>query len=144
MRDLASTAPTIAQREVSALVVPASGDQHRFGASIVNEFLRLAGWRVVEPVQLSRADLLDLVAEQHLDLLGLSVGSDACLATVGEDIRRLRKASANPNMGVLIGGPSIAGDSRKARLVGADATARDAASTLPVAERTLRLLNQRN
>ena len=58
------------------MLVPVPGSQHTLGILMVAEFFRKAGWRVWgEP--LARAeDMIAAVAQQHFDVLGLSVGSE--------------------------------------------------------------------
>jgi len=117
-----------------ALLVPAPGSQHTFGVVIVAEFFRRAGWEVQGEPNASAASVTTNVGSRWFDLLGLSVGSECQVEGVASAILTLRKASLNPAMVVMVGGPVVALITDFVARVGADATAPDAASAVIQAE----------
>lgn len=120
------------------LLVPAPGEQHTFGLSIVAEFFRRAGWEVVGDSEVRAADPAALVRSEWFDLIGISVGSDARLDWLASGIAAVRNASCNRAIGVLVGGPSFTADPARAREVGADATASDGRQAPVMAEHLLK------
>jgi methanogenic corrinoid protein MtbC1 len=104
-------------------VVP--GEQHRVGIAIVEELLRRDGCEVVAAGSSASDDLIENVGAATYDAVALSVSCDSRLGTLPGFIKTLRRASQNPHLHVLVGGPAIAGDFEVARKIGADATALD-------------------
>lgn len=121
-----------------ALLLAAPGSQHTFGVRMVGEFFRRAGWLVDADPMLSIEAALGQVAEQHFELIGLSVGSECHLQAVTSAILALRQASLNPAVVVMVGGPIACLQPNVVELVGADATAPDAASAVALAERLVK------
>lgn len=107
------------------LLSPAPGEQHTFGIFMVSEFFLRAGWDVWGAPISSAADLLRLVREQWFDLIGLSSGSRKGVGQLASTIAAIRKASRNPRIAVMVGGPIFLADPQLVGAVGADATARD-------------------
>lgn len=122
-----------------ALLVPAPGSQHTFGIVIVAEFFRRAGWEVQGEPNASAAAVITQVANHWFDVLGLSVGSEAHAGPLASAILTLRKASLNPDMVVMVGGPVVALIPDFVARVGADGTASDAAAAVLVAENLVSL-----
>lgn len=100
-----------------------SGEQHTLGLFMVADFFARDGWDVLVGPPLDRLGLLDAVAEQHLDVVGFSVGCATRLPRLTHEIGLLRRASRNPGLLVLVGGSPFAGDPALAARVGADGTA---------------------
>ena len=121
-----------------ALMLAAPGSQHTFGLLMVGEFFRRGGWQVVGDPTLSVGTALTRVAEEHFDLIGLSIGSECHVETVSSAILALRQASLNAAITVLVGGPVACLRPDFVELVGADGTAPDAASALALAEQLVR------
>lgn len=119
------------------LLVPAPGEQHTFGLTIVAEFFRRAGWEVVGDGEARSADPAALVRSEWFDVIGISVGSDARLDWLKSGIGAIRNASRNRGIGVLVGGPSFAADATRVREVGADGTATDGQHAPLMAEQLL-------
>jgi MerR family transcriptional regulator, light-induced transcriptional regulator len=107
------------------LLVPCPGDQHTFGISLVAQFLRRAGWDVWHEFPASSAEILEIVSNHWLTVVGLSVGTETHLDEVATTIREIRSMSRNRAVGVLVGGPLLVDRPALALLVGADATAAD-------------------
>jgi methanogenic corrinoid protein MtbC1 len=87
------------------LLLPSPGEQHVFGLVMVGELFRHAGWDVAGgPTELT-LDLEMLVHREWYDVVGFSVGCDAGFQEVSAAIQVVRKASMNPRVGIMVGGP---------------------------------------
>ena len=120
-----------------ALFAPAPGEQHGFGAALVEEFFRRAGWQTWSAPAADAAELEGLVAARGYDVIGLTVSVERHLATLPATIAGLRRASRNPDLIVMVGGRVFVADPGLAARVGADGTATDAAAAVNVAEQML-------
>jgi methanogenic corrinoid protein MtbC1 len=107
------------------LLAPASGEQHTFGLAMVADFLLRAGFDVDVAGSVDEA-AHGLARGDWYDLVGVSVGCRHRLDALAADIARLRGASCNRRIGVMVGGPVFVAHSYYATRVGADATAIDA------------------
>lgn len=119
------------------LLLPAPGEQHTLGASMVAEFFRRAGWDVVGGVGGSGLDPVQLVQREWFDILGLSAGHHARLDWLRECIADVREVSRNRGIGVLVGGPLFAVGPEYGLSVGADASVTDGQRAPEVAESLL-------
>jgi MerR family transcriptional regulator, light-induced transcriptional regulator len=126
------------------LLVPCPGDQHTFGISLVAQFLRRAGWDVWHEFPAASADILEIVSNHWLAVVGLSVGNEAQLEEVSAMIRAIRGVSRNRAVGVLVGGPVLVGRPELALSVGADATAADGPQAVLRAEYVINSLAASN
>jgi len=120
-----------------ALFAPAPGEQHGFGATLVEEFFRRAGWQTSTTGAVDTAGLEALVAARSFDVIGLTVSVERHLETLTDTIARVRLAARSPDIIVLVGGQLFVANPGLAARVGADATAADAAAAVAVAERLL-------
>ena len=102
------------------------GEQHTLGIIMVGEFLLRDGWRVLVGAPWTESDLLSMIATEWYDVIGFSVGTESRLSVLRRDIRRLKQASRNPNVQVMVGGQLFAEDPSLAEQVGANAIALDA------------------
>jgi methanogenic corrinoid protein MtbC1 len=123
-----------------ALLIPAPGEQHTFGLSMVAEFFRRAGWDVVCELDARTVDPVGLVRSEWFDVIGISAGVDARVDWLKSGIAAVRHASRNRAIGVMVGGPIFTGDPGRAAAIGADATATDGRQAPVLAEQ---LLNER-
>lgn len=123
-----------------ALLLPAPGEQHTFGLSMVAEFFRRAGWDVVCDLDSRTHDPVGLVRSEWFDVIGISAGVDSRLDWLKSGIAAVRHASRNRAIGVMVGGPIFVSDPSRAGTVGADATAIDGREAPLLAEQ---LLNER-
>ncbi|MDX2184879.1 MAG: cobalamin-dependent protein [Gemmatimonadaceae bacterium] len=112
-----------ATRVGRALMACPAGEQHTLGLFLVADFFARDGWDVLVGPPLDRVGLLDAVTEQHIDVVGFSVGCTTRLPRLAHDIAHVRRASRNPHILVLVGGPPFVGDPTLVARVGADATA---------------------
>lgn len=109
-----------------ALLACPSGEQHTLGLFLVADFFARDGWDVLVGPPLDRVGLLDAVSEQHIDVVGFSVGCATRLPRLAHDIAHLRRASRNRDILVLVGGPPFTSDPGLVARVGADGTAASA------------------
>ena len=107
------------------LLVPLPGESHTFGLSMVYEFFRRAGWNAWSGPVRDSAELANLVGRERVDVVGFSLSCDERLETVYSEIRAVRRASLNPGLAVMVGGPPFVGNPLLAAQLGADGTATD-------------------
>jgi methanogenic corrinoid protein MtbC1 len=119
------------------LLLPAPGEQHTFGLSIVAEFFRRAGWEVVGDTEARAADPAALVRREWFDVIGISVGIESRLDWLKSGIAAVRNASRNRAIGVMVGGPVFVANPERAADVGADGTAVDGRQAPVMAEQLL-------
>lgn len=108
------------------VLVPLPGAQHTFGLSMVFDFFLRAGWDAWCGTVASSRELVSKVSGEWVDVIGFSVACDGQLEAARAEIDAVRRASRNPVLGVLVGGPAIVGRPDIASLLGADAAASDA------------------
>jgi len=113
------------------------GEQHTLGIIMVGEFLLRDGWRVLVGAPWTEGDLLNMVANEWYDVIGFSVGTENRLSVLRRDIRRLKQASCNPNVQIMVGGQLFAEDASLADQVGANAIASDAREAPTIARALL-------
>ncbi|MGF1549867.1 MAG: B12-binding domain-containing protein [Sphingomonadaceae bacterium] len=111
------------------------GEQHSFGATMVEECFARAGWETLLLLDVSRRGLLDRVAGRPFDLIGLTVSCDCEVDELRALIAALRKVSKNSSVRIMIGGRVPNADPSLAQQVGADATALTATAAVAVADR---------
>jgi len=126
-----------------ALLLPLPGSQHTFGLLMVADFFRRAGWAVWSEPAATRPDLLRMVRRNWYGLIGFSMACETELDELAGCIRGVRRASRNPNIGVMVGGPIFLEHPEFVALVGADATARDGRQAVLQAQGLLALLANR-
>ena len=126
----------LAMDGMRALFAPIPGSQHTFGVLMVSEFFRKEGWQVWMELGSSESTLLEAVAKDWFEVIGLSVGTETQVDSLREIIRRIRGCSANRQVKILIGGPLLVLSPDLYKEVGADGASADAASAVDLA-RTL-------
>ena len=125
MRDLS---PGLVIRSTSGdqprriLLLPSPGEQHTFGLVMVGDFFRSAGWDVAGGPVMS-LDVEAVVRREWFDVVGFSLASEVHLPRLAPAIAAVRKASQNPRVGILVGGPMFLRQAGLASEVGADAVA---------------------
>jgi methanogenic corrinoid protein MtbC1 len=147
MRDLSAGTPeTLAAppRERRILLTTLPAEQHGFGVAMLAGFFRRAGWEVLSGPIETRQDLLALVRGRWFAVIGLSLSWSARVDALATTIRAIRRASQNPNLGVMVGGSLFNERPELVRLVGADATAPDARAAPVQAARLVALLAGRD
>lgn len=109
-----------------ALFAAMPGDQHSFGTVVVDEMFTRAGWVTDRIGESTTPQLLDRVANEWIDLVGLTVSCDGHCDNLGSIITALRTVSRNPRLCVMVGGRIFVEQPDLALSVGADGTAADA------------------
>ncbi len=107
------------------LLVPLPGESYTFGLSMVYEFFRRAGWNAWSGPVRDSAELAAMVRAERVDVVGFSLSCDERLESVYSEIRAVRRASLNPGIAIMVGGPPFAGNPLLAAQLGADGTATD-------------------
>jgi MerR family transcriptional regulator, light-induced transcriptional regulator len=114
----------------TVVLAPGPGEQHTFGLLMVGEFFRREGWRVAGGPATSANDTVLIARRMWVDVVGFSIGSPAGLEALAQAIRAVRRASRNPNLYVLVGGPLVLTRPGLVARTGADAAAADAAGAV--------------
>ena len=138
VHEVGARSPGAAERrggERRALFAAMPGEQHGFGALMVEEFFRRAGWTTASEPGAGEAELLDLVARRWFELVGLTVTCGDDMASLSRFIAALRARSRNPSIGIMVGGRVFVEHPELAGACGADATAADGKQAVAVAER---------
>lgn len=138
MREITARAPPAGRapgNQRTALFSPMPGDQHSFGALIVDEIFARAGWKSEALIEPERKELLRLISEKPFDLVGLTISNDCPSGPLSNLISAIRTVSANPRTRVLIGGRAVNENPGLVAEVGADGTAVDAEAALELAAR---------
>jgi methanogenic corrinoid protein MtbC1 len=117
------------------LFSPFPGDQHGFGAAMIDECFTRAGWSSNLLVEPTRPLLLSTVAGTDYDLVGLTVSCDCHIGQLTSLIVAIRNVSRNSNVRVMLGGRLLIEDPGIAQRAGADGTAASAIDALDIAER---------
>ncbi len=126
-----------------ALLLPAPGEQHTLGLTIVAEFFRRSGWEVVGDAESRSQDPVAVVRRQWFDIVGISVGIESRLDWLKSGISAIRQVSCNRAIGVMVGGAAFLAHPERAREVGADATVLDGREAPAIAEQLLEQRLQR-
>ncbi len=137
---LSALVPGAAPREGSerrALFAPAPGELHGFGAIIVEEFFRRAGWQTWSAPALDEDELVALAAGRAFDIIGLTISVERHIASLTRSIAAVRRASRNPDVLIIVGGRVFTEQPGLARDVGADGTAADGQLAVALAEALL-------
>lgn len=119
------------------LMAATPGDQHTFGVCMAAEFFVQAGWDVDYEPQASWSELCDRVASGWFDVFGLSVATSDQVSKCADGLADIRKASRNPDLFVMVGGPLTALVPDVDRLCGADAAACYASEAVEIAARAV-------
>ena len=104
------------------LLAQPDDETHMFGLSVVAEFFRRDGWDVVGGVSGAGIDPAERLGSEWFDAAGLSVGSELKLPWLSECIAAMRRASCNPALLVMVGGPLFSANPSLVQVVGADLT----------------------
>ncbi|KQP62201.1 coenzyme B12-binding protein [Methylobacterium sp. Leaf112] len=128
-------APYDSERRI--LLMGAPGELHTFGLAIVEQFMRKAGWHVASGLASSPKEIADLVGSEPFGIVGLTLSRESHLDQLAASIQAVRRASLNPSIGVMVGGPVFLEHPEYVERVGADASAVDAATAVLLAQRLL-------
>ena len=136
VRDLSSrVAPGANIGGLRGLFASAPDEQHSFGTIVVEDVFRRSGWSTDILLGPAKSELLDAIASEHYDLLGLTVSCELNSARLAPLVVALRSVSRNPRLCIMLGGHLAAVDPHLISRVGADCTAPDAQRAVIVAAR---------
>lgn len=125
------------------LLAPSPGEQHVFGVLVVEEFFRRAGWDTMGLPECDERRLLRIVGEESFHVVGLSMSCDRYVNDLTSLVRRIRSASSNPDILVMVGGQWFNEDPSRKDLVGADLSAVDGRQAIVQTRKVLRLSDAR-
>ncbi|MEW4467065.1 cobalamin B12-binding domain-containing protein [Parasphingorhabdus sp. JC815] len=117
------------------LIAAAPGNQHVFGASMIEKLLSAGGWQVQPEYSGDPDQIEQAVRSNWFAVVGLTAGSDLQLEDLKSIIADVRKQSQNRAIGILVGGPIFIENPTLAVEVGADATASNAPAAVLAAQR---------
>ena len=120
-----------------ALLVTTKSEKHLFGVEMVAKFMRAAGWDTTVEAYLAPKDCAALVAREWFAVFGMTLSASTGVDAVAASIEAVRRASCNPTIGVMVGGPIFSGKPDLAVQVGADAAAIDAPTAVLLAKKLL-------
>ncbi len=129
-------APTQDDRWI--VLAPAPGEKHTFGLSMVGSYFRKAGWAVHHAPGIAQ-DVMRIVRRQSVAVVGFSVSCETRVDALSAAIRRVRRVSRNPAVGILVGGQIFVEKPELAVLIGADASAPDGPTGVLMAQSLLDL-----
>ncbi len=138
MHEVARLSPSSAsgrQGPPSVLFCPIPGEDHSFGSLMLEEVFARAGWRSEVLLQPRRRELLQIIADNSFDLIGLTISCDCHSSNLTDLITAVRSVSKSPTTKVIIGGRMVNAHPELVEQCGADGTATDAISALSLAER---------
>lgn len=119
------------------LLACAPGEQHSLGSTIVQKFLRSAGWHVWTCASPRIDEPADLVSREWFGVVGFSLSADTHVEALAAAIARLRAVSLNPRIGVMVGGSAVTRDPAIVARLGADGTAANGPATVLLAKKLL-------
>ncbi len=117
------------------LLAKVSGEEHTLGLLVVTACFQEAGWEVSGGAELVCGNrMFRTLADGNFSVLGLSVGISVELDKLNAIIKKARSMSANPGIGICVGGPALIADRDRFSSVGADFVATDALTAVKSAE----------
>jgi methanogenic corrinoid protein MtbC1 len=119
------------------LLACAPGEQHSLGSTIVQKFLRAAGWHVCTCASPRPEDVADLAAQEWFGVVGFSLSSDLHRDVLAQSIARVREVSLNRRAGIMVGGSAITRHPHWVAEVGADGTAANGPAAVILAKKLL-------
>lgn len=115
------------------LLLPAVGEQHSLGLSMLGRAFSDGGWITEGGPGLNRNEYLQLIRQNHFDVIGISISCSTWIEPARTQIEEIRKLSRNPKVSIIVGGPLYAVEPDLAALVGADRAAAELGDALEVA-----------
>lgn len=80
------------------------GEQHTLAINVLGDLLRLLGWDAIVEPNLGEEQLVSIVATEPVAMVGLSVSNDDLVAPLERIVSRVREASLNRDLVVMLGG----------------------------------------
>jgi len=120
-----------------ALIMVAPGEDHSFGNQIVQRFMRAAGWDVIIMPGGNMRQVIELVSQEWLAVVGFSISGDTHIESLTRTVKAIRAQSFNPHIGIMIGGAMVVERPELVAQIGADGTAVNAAAAVILAKKLL-------
>lgn len=120
-----------------ALLMTLPGEQHTLGLAMLREDFLRAGWHVWCGPAKSFEDIIETVGGRSFNLVGLSASLKFSPLALKTALTRLRTASRNDAIKVIVGGSEFDRNPALVATVGAEATARSGTQALQIYERLL-------
>jgi len=117
-----------------ALFAAAPGEQHTFGLTMIVQYFLRAGWDASMLPTPASEDIVRIVQQEPISLVGLSMSIKSHLPAVKSLITRIRATSRNSDLRILVGGVAFSEQTGLDREIGADGTANDALQAVNLAE----------
>ena len=117
-----------------ALFAAVPGEQHTFGLSMIVQYFLRAGWDASMLPSPAGDEIVRLVQQENIAIVGLSMSRESHSSVLKSLIARVRGASRNGALRVLVGGVAFSGKPGLEADVGADGTATDAMQAVNLAE----------
>ncbi len=133
---------SVEPRGRSILMLPCPGETHVFCLAVLAGIFRESGWDVTTAGQDAGVDPAELVAGDWFDVVGLTLSCDVLVPRLSQTIASLRRASRNPSLRILVGGPYFVRHPDQVSAVGADATAEDGRLAPLISESLLEMRSQ--
>ena len=108
------------------LLLPAPREQHTLGLLMVAEFFCRGGWEVSGGPLETGYDPVKAVARDWFDVVGFSLAATMHLEALTQSVVAVRRASRNPNVVIMLGGPAVMNHPDLVAPVGADLLVCDA------------------
>ncbi len=128
------TLPQLGTRR-RVLMATTPGNQHSFGASMIERLLSAAGWDVETEYSGDANQIIQMVKRNWFAVIGLTAGSDGQLAAMKSVVAQIRSESQNSDIGIMVGGPMFTQDPHLTVTMGADATAPNAPAAVLAAQK---------
>lgn len=123
-----------------ALFLPAPGETHVLGLSIVTTAFEQGGWSTDIT---DGSGVYSAVRRHWFDLVAFSISCDRLVARLADAAARIRRISRNRNVFLLVGGPVVASKPELAASIGADAIAATAQEAVVITRSLLRRRERR-
>jgi methanogenic corrinoid protein MtbC1 len=104
----------------SLLLATAPGETHTFGLSIIETFFLKDGWEVACETRPDPEALIDRVARDWFDVVGIAASCDASVARLPALVIRLREMACNRDIRILLGGRPFTDSPQRVMGLGAD------------------------
>ena len=135
VRRLSQHCGTERQGRPKALLVAAPGETHVLGLAIVRTHFEKSGWSVDFA---DGGEVETAVKRRWYELVAFSISCDRFVDALAEAATRVRNASRNRKVFLLVGGPIVASDPGLAARIGADAGAATPQEAIVVTRSLLR------
>jgi methanogenic corrinoid protein MtbC1 len=130
--------PLLARRPLRTtrrvLLLPADGEQHTFGLSMIAQFFLHAGWDVRRTARETHSALCHIVRDEWFDIVGFTASCSGHLESIKANVHGIRRVSRNRSIRIFVGGRAFDSHPERAFEIGADLYAPDGPQAVMRAE----------